>query len=144
MNVCRLAAANRAAHAVLRTAFWGDTLAEHVADLALYDSRPDFTAFGAFKGETLIGFAEATIRVFPANRPSAHLEGIYVVPGHRRKGVASGLLTAVQAWACANGCAHLGSDAELDNAASQAWHATRGFAETDRLIVYAMPLGTSV
>lgn len=143
--VRRLSTQDRDAHAALRAMLWDDPPAEHRAELALYDPRSNFAAFGAFSGNVPIGFAEATIRDYvdgvPADRPAAYLEGVFVLPEHRRTGVAAALLAAVSAWARAHGCAHLGSDAELDNAASHAWHARRGFAETDRVVRYAMPIG---
>lgn len=141
----RLSPRDRDAHVVLRAMLWDDTPAEHRAELALYDSRSSFAAFGAFAADLLIGFAEATIRDYvdgvPAERPAASLEGLFVLPEHRRDGVAAALLAAVSAWAREHGCSHIGSDAELGNAASHAWHARMGFAETDRVIRYAMPIG---
>lgn len=48
------------------------------------------------------GFAEATLRHDPVNgcntSPVLFLEGIFVLPDHRRRGVAKSLCEAVEAW----------------------------------------------
>ena len=92
----------------------------------------------------LVGFAEASVRGFAEGAPpgpAAYLEGIWVEPEHRRLGVATALLAAVERWARAQGLVHLGSDALLDNAASHRWHAAAGFGEVERLVVFGKPLG---
>ena len=91
----------------------------------------------------LIGFAEASIRDYAEGAspgPAAYLEGIWVEPEWRRRGVARALLAAIEAWARREGLAHLGSDALLDNEASHGWHAAAGFEEVERLVVFGKPL----
>jgi aminoglycoside 6'-N-acetyltransferase I len=90
-----------------------------------------------------IGFAEASVRNYaegaPAG-PAAYLEGIWVEPEWRRRGVARALLSAVEAWARREGLTHIGSDALLDNEVSHRWHAASGFGEVERLVVFGKPL----
>ena len=90
-----------------------------------------------------IGFAEASIRSYaegaPAG-PAAYLEGIWVEPEWRRRGVARALLEAVEGWARARGLDHLGSDALLANQASHRWHEAAGFGEVERLVVFGKTL----
>ena len=91
-----------------------------------------------------IGFAEASVRNYAEGAPpgpAAWLEGIWVEPDWRRRGVASALLAAVEHWAQGQGLSHLGSDALLDNDASHRWHAAVGFGEVERLVVFGKPLG---
>jgi aminoglycoside 6'-N-acetyltransferase I len=90
----------------------------------------------------LIGFAEAAIRNYAegASGPAAYLEGIWVEPERRRRGVARALLAAVEDWGRAQGIDHLGSDALLDNEVSHRWHAAAGFGEVERLVIFGKPL----
>jgi len=44
------------------------------------------------------------------------------------------------AWARASGATHIGSNADLDNRASHAWHCAVGFDEVGRTINFARPL----
>lgn len=91
-----------------------------------------------------VGFAEASIRADHVNgtssSPVGFLEGIYVVPGARRQGVATALVAAVARWAREAGCRELASDALLDNQASQAAHRALGFQETERVVYFRKSL----
>ena len=68
--------------------------------------------------------------------PVAFLEGIYVVPEARRKGVAAALIAAISKWALSIGCRELASDALLENEVSHALHLALGFQETERVIFF--------
>ena len=72
--------------------------------------------------------------------PVAFLEGLYVLPEYRRRGVARRLCAAVEAWATALGCAELASDTWLDSIDSQRMHAALHFAETERVVYFSKPL----
>lgn len=92
-----------------------------------------------------IGFAEAALRHDYVNgcetSPVAFLEGIYVVPTHRRSGVARQLVDRIADWAVVRGCTEFASDAALDNTASHAMHAALGFAETQRVVYFRKEIG---
>jgi aminoglycoside 6'-N-acetyltransferase I len=68
--------------------------------------------------------------------PVAFLEGIYVRPTDRRKGVTRSLVDAIEAWGREHGCAELASDALLDNTQSHGFHAAAGFEETERVVFF--------
>jgi aminoglycoside 6'-N-acetyltransferase I len=70
----------------------------------------------------------------------AFLEGIYVVPEARRKGVAASLIATIAKWAQSIGCEELASDALLENEASYALHLALGFQETERVIFFRKSL----
>jgi aminoglycoside 6'-N-acetyltransferase I len=72
--------------------------------------------------------------------PVAFLEGIYVRPNWRRRGIARRLCEAVEDWAGAMGCLELASDALLENNASHQMHTELGFEETERVVFYRKPL----
>jgi aminoglycoside 6'-N-acetyltransferase I len=91
-----------------------------------------------------IGFIEGSIRGDYVNgtetSPVGFVEGVYVTPAWRRKGVARALFAAIGDWARARGCRELASDALLDNVASQRAHLALGFKETERVVYFARKL----
>jgi len=93
-----------------------------------------------------LGFTEASLRTDHVNgtasSPVAFLEGLYVEPGARRRGVARALVRAVISWAMERSCIELASDTQLENTWSQAVHARLGFEETERVVYFRMALGS--
>lgn len=89
----------------LRLALWpGDRRDEFAADIAalLADPRDTINLIAHADTGEAIGFAEAALRRDYVEgcqtSPVAFLEGIYVAPDHRRKGVAAALIRAVEDW----------------------------------------------
>jgi aminoglycoside 6'-N-acetyltransferase I len=103
-----------------------------------------FAAFVAYSDANPAGLAEAALRSDYVNgthsSPVAFLEGIYVHPDARRRGVAAKLVEAVGRWARECGCSELASDALLENEASHALHRALGFEETERVVFFRKPL----
>ena len=130
----------------LRAELWPDSSIEHHrAELTQLLSKENAIAYLACEqAGDVVGFAEATLRYDYVNgcdtSPVLFLEGIYVLPEHRRRGVAWSLCSAVAAWGRAAGCREFGSDALLDNVASHAFHAALGFEETERVVYFRKPL----
>ncbi len=87
-----------------------------------------------------IGFAEAKLRHDYVNgtetSPVGFLEGWYVVPEWRGRGVGRALVAAVEAWTRGCGCSELASDVLLGNDAGLAAHAACGFEETERVAYF--------
>lgn len=83
-----------------------------------------------------LGFAELSIRNYAegcvTNRV-AYLEGWYVEPHARRRGVGAALVRAAEDWGRAQGCTEFASDALIDNEISAAAHEALGFDETARI-----------
>ena len=131
----------------LRAALWPDTpLAAHRAEARALLRDANAVAFLALADGTA-GFAEGSVRrdyvngsESPPGTPVAYLEGLYVVPAQRRRGVARALVAAVADWGRARGCIELASDTQLDNLDSQAVHTALGFAETARAVFYRRTL----
>jgi aminoglycoside 6'-N-acetyltransferase I len=83
---------------------------------------------------TAAGFAELCIRPYAEGCVTdrvAYLEGWYVEPWARRRGIGRLLVTAAEAWARAQGCSEFASDALLDNETSAAAHRAIGFVEVE-------------
>ncbi|WP_092423289.1 aminoglycoside 6'-N-acetyltransferase [Alloyangia pacifica] len=136
------------AWAKLRAQLWEDTsLDEHRTEIAAMLSKPrtEWAAFLGVDGEAeLCAFAEAALRWDHVNgcdtTPVAFLEGIFVRPEHRQRGLGTRLLQNVRSWARDAGCSELGSDAALANTRSHAFHAAAGFEETERVVFFRMRL----
>jgi aminoglycoside 6'-N-acetyltransferase I len=131
----------------LRVALWPHaTLAEHRAEMASFlVERHRYAQFVAYApGGQPAGFVEASLRTDYVNgtdtSPVAFLEGIYVEPRLRRKGIGAALVAAVCAWARRIGCRELASDALLENEGSHAVHRALGFEETERVVFFRKAL----
>ena len=92
-----------------------------------------------------LGFAELSIRNYAEDCVTdrvAYLEGWYVVPGARRKGVGRALLVAAELWAKGQDCTEFASDAVIDNEISAAAHRALGFTETAQIRCFRKVLAT--
>ena len=72
--------------------------------------------------------------------PVGYLEGVYVRPAFREKGLARELVTLCEKWARERGCGEFASACELDNLDSLRFHLRCGFAEANRIICFAKKL----
>ncbi|MGH7426785.1 MAG: GNAT family N-acetyltransferase [Candidatus Methylomirabilaceae bacterium] len=63
----------------------------------------------------------------------AYLEGWYVVPEARRRGVGRALVAAAEQWARANGCTEFASDTQPNNETSAAAHLALGFTDVGQV-----------
>ena len=122
---------------------WDDTgRSEHEAEMVQIVEEPSrFVVFLAVaSGGRSAGFAEVSVRTDYVNgcdsSPVAFLEGIYVRPEFRRRGVARLLCEAAQRWGRSRGCAELASDAHIDNTVSRSMHLGLGFQETERVVYF--------
>jgi aminoglycoside 6'-N-acetyltransferase I len=72
--------------------------------------------------------------------PVGYIEGIYVKPSFRGRGIATKLVNFAKEWAISKGCSELASDCELDNEDSRVFHGKIGFDEVNRIICFTMSL----
>jgi aminoglycoside 6'-N-acetyltransferase I len=85
----------------------------------------------------LAGFMEASIRPFVEDCESdnvGYLEGWFVDPEYRRRGLGRALVTAAEEWARGKGATEMASDAEIGNDQSLTAHTRLGYEETSRLV----------
>lgn len=137
-----------AAWSEMRYALWTwDTVPDHAEEaVQLYlAGHPDRYALIAEDDDgQALGFAEATIRRDYVEgcetSPVVFLEGIYVRPDVRLKGVALALADAVAEWGKAAGCTEFASNALLENTDSHNFHAAIGFEETERVVFFRKDL----
>ena len=84
----------------------------------------------------IVGFVELNIRPYAEDCMTdrvAFLEGWYVKPHARRKGIGKALVEASWEWGRAQGCTEFASDAELSNVESHAAHLSLGFEEVAQI-----------
>jgi len=126
----------------LRSELWPGADAEHATNIRRYFKgtlREPFEVLVADDDGDLVGFVELSIRAYAEGCDTDHvgyLEGWYVTPDRRGRGVGRSLIEAVETWAREQGCTELGSDAELENVASDKAHRACGFAETGQIRCY--------
>ncbi len=72
--------------------------------------------------------------------PTGFVEGIYVKPDFRRKGISRKLVDQGEQWVRSMGCKQIGSDIYLDNRTSYDFHLSVGFKEAGRLIHFIKDL----
>lgn len=130
----------------LRVALWPDAALNdlHAGAEAMLDEPGEAIALLCRVNGQPAGFAEGSLRRDYVNgcetSPVAFLEGIYVAPAHRDKGIAVALVERVAEWGRKRGCVEYASDALLENADSHAFHAAVGFVETERVVYFRKAL----
>ena len=120
---------------LLRHALWPDESPEELAHEAeAFFSGGETMLRAVLVAETergeLLGFAELSLREYAEDcrtSPVAFLEGWYVIPSARRKGIGRALVTEAEAWGRSQGCREFASDTTLDNTTSAAAHMALGF-----------------
>ena len=130
----------------LRGLLWPDESEEELADGRrwILDDPERNAVFVARSAEgELIGFIEAALRSWAEGcdtRPVGYIEGWYVAPELRRRGVGRRLVEAAERWARSRGCTEMGSDAHLSNPLSHRAHAALGYEEVERVVSFAKRL----
>jgi len=132
----------------MRLALWPDATAdEHQRAIDRYfaghrhDPREVLLAFDA--AGSALGFVELSIRNVVDSCVTdrvGYLEGWYVEPAARRRGVGRALVAAAERWALQEGCTEFGSDAVVHNLVSQAAHRSLGFEETGQVRTFRKDL----
>jgi aminoglycoside 6'-N-acetyltransferase I len=129
------------AWADLRHALWPDQprdelAAEAEAFLRGGEPRLHAVLLAEEPGGALVGFAELSLRPYAEDcvtSPVAFLEGWYVIPSARRRGVGRALVQAAEGWGRTQGCREFGSDTQYDNSTSAAAHQALGFEDAGAL-----------
>jgi len=72
--------------------------------------------------------------------PVGYIEGLYVKPEFRRKGIAEKMVEHAKEWSKQFGCTELASDCILDNEGSKAFHKDVGFTEANKIVCFIMQI----
>ncbi|MFQ5569947.1 MAG: GNAT family N-acetyltransferase [Rhodothermales bacterium] len=119
----------------MRYDLWPNDQAGHAGAIARFFSGGVFGIDAVLVAEDrgeLKGFVELYIRPCAEGCIServAYLEGWYVVPEARRRGVGRALIAAAEQWAKEQGCQEFASDAAPENVMSMEAHLACGFEE---------------
>ena len=130
----------------LRAVLWPDCPAEqHRQEMAGILQNPEREAVFVSTGPDgrLRGFVEVNLRPSAAgceSSPVGYLEGWYVEPDARRKGIGRALVAAAEEWARSKGCREMASDAEIENQVSHNAHGRLGYEEVERLVHFRKAL----
>jgi len=136
----------------MRGALWpsgaGGEYAREIAEL-LVEPGETLNLIARDNDGVALGFIEASVRHDYVNgcktSPVAFLEGIFVRPAARGKGVARAMVAEAEIWARHRGLSEIASDAPVQNSGSQAMHEALGIAETQRVVFFrkSLPLSSS-
>jgi aminoglycoside 6'-N-acetyltransferase I len=131
-------------------ALWREgTLPEHEGEAAaiLLGKAPSTLPVVLFVAEVerqVVGFVEVGLRSHAdgcdPGRPVGFVEGWYVEPEQRGRGVGRALMGAAEDWARSQGCHELASDTWIDNEPSQRAHEALAFEVVDRCVNYRKSL----
>ena len=132
----------------LRRALWPDgSENDHRAEIAQFlDGRSRQLAEALIAHDSrgrAVGFAELAIRPYAEGCRTdrvAFLEGWYVAPALRGRGVGRALVEAAERWGKAQGCTELASDREADNVSAGGAHLSLGFEEVGSVVCYRKDL----
>ncbi len=125
----------------MRTALWPDGAEDHGAAVdrffAGHRHEPTEVLLAFDDHGRAVGFVELSIRNIVDGCVTdrvAYLEGWYVDPDVRRRGVGGSLIAAAEQWGVEQGCQEFGSDSLIDNHSSLDAHRALGFEETGRVV----------
>lgn len=131
----------------LRDALWPRSRSDHEAETRKYFAeRDDRLATFVVERESgrLGGFLETGWRNYAegcANFPVAYIEGWYIEPDLRRRGLGRDLVRAAEDWARSCGFTEIASDCDIVNDISLLAHRSLGYEEVGRNICFRKSLG---
>jgi aminoglycoside 6'-N-acetyltransferase I len=130
----------------MRSVLWPRCPREtHLSEIAaMLADQEQSAVFVSVRSETgLCGFIEVAIRPFAeccATRSVGYIEGWYVDPDSRWRGVGRSLIIAAEQWARAKGCKEMASDVEMSNLDGEEAHRRLGYTECSRLVHFKKDL----
>jgi aminoglycoside 6'-N-acetyltransferase I len=131
----------------LRESLWPDESGAHAREIAAYFAAPRTNPLevllACLGSGAPVAFVELSIRPYAEGCTTdrvAFVEGWFVEPEHRGRGVGAALIAAAEEWGRASRCTELASDTQLWNDASIAAHHALGFEEVERLVCFRKSL----
>lgn len=145
MTVREIVESDRSDWLRLREALWPGSLADHDAETRGYFEEPheQVIIFVAEVDGQVIGFLELDHRKYAPgcqSSPVPFIEGWYVDPRLRGRGVGRALVEAAEARARDAGHREIASDVEIDNADGIAAHLALGYGEVERVVCFRRSL----
>lgn len=120
---------------------WPDHALNELRDeMKTFITGKNSVIFLMYEKEHLVGFAQCQLRndyvEGTQTSPVGYLEGVYVSEKSRGKGYGRQLVKKCEEWTLEKGCSEFGSDCELSNEDSLAFHLKSGFKEVIRTISF--------
>jgi aminoglycoside 6'-N-acetyltransferase I len=110
----------------------------------ILEHRAEWAVFVAgIDGHECVGFLEVWLREYAegaSSSPVGYLEGWFVEPEFRCKGIGRSLVLAGEEWARQAGCTEMASDSEVDNVGSIRAHQRLGYREVERIVCFLKAL----
>lgn len=125
---------------------WPDNIVEELRHEFLSQlSSGKETTFLYKTHDQYVGFINVSVRndyvEGSSTSPVGFIEGIYVKPEYRKKGISKELVKLAEEWAKSKGCKEMGSDVEFHNTSSYDFHKSVGFEEANRIICFIKKIG---
>lgn len=112
----------------------------HQREIELYFADPSKQCLLAFTpDDNACGLIELSLRNVVdgcLSSPVGYVEGVYVDPKFRGKGLSRRLVQHAEQWCREQGCTEMATDAELSNTEAQQFHRHMGFQETYRIVEF--------
>ena len=132
----------------MRHALWPSEAGEHAREIARYfdlGGTPQLfeVLLACDEKGGAVGVIELSIRPYAEGCTTdrvAFVEGWYVEPAEREKGIGAALMRAAEDWGRSQGCVELASDAEVENLETAAVHRALGFTEAGVIRCFRKPL----
>lgn len=106
----------------------------------LIHSKKDYCLL-AVNIDKYIGFIHISLRTDyvegTTTSPVAYIEGIYILPAFRKKGLGNEMIKWIENWASINHCKEIASDTEIKNLNSINFHKSVGFEEVNRIVCFS-------
>ena len=134
------------AHVALRCMLWDDlTRSESLQEATQILNSARCAVLLACNEDdgSYVGFAELNLRDYAegaSSSPVGYLEGWFVLPEWRGRGVGRQLVDEGEQWARSHGCTEFASDTDLGNTGSIQAHGRLGFREVERIVCFLKPL----
>lgn len=97
------------------------------------------------KKNTTLGLVELSSRNIVdgcLSSPVAYLEGLYLKPAYRGKGLGREVIAMIQHWCRRKGFSELATDTELTNAKAQKFYRAVGFEETYQVVEFRIEINS--
>ena len=145
MTIREIVESDRADWVRLRDALWPGSLSDHDAETRTYfeTSRIAPIVLVAELDSRVVGFLELDYRKYApgcSSSPVPFVEGWYVEPGLRGRGIGRALVEAAEARARAEGHHEIASDADVGNSGGIAAHRALGYQEVERVACFRRSL----
>lgn len=128
----------------MRKGIWTEAPDDYLRfDMDSIFNNEDAAVFMAFVEGEPAGMIEVRLRDYGEgceSSPVGYIEGWFVHPHFRGRGVAGVLVGAAEHWARTKGCTEMASDTWLDNESSIRAHLRAGYYEVERLVHFVKRL----